>query len=226
MVLSFFRHSSVDHVKRFMLRVKELQAVSPCPVALIAVWGDSPDSLGTLLGEMARRMGIDATIHRFDHGGPVFGSTEAPERMQALSSLANSGLDCLQAYTQDGDHVFYVESDLLWEPETVLRLSGWLDHYQLDALAPMIYAGQAFYDIWGFRGLDGNRFGGIKPYHPDLRETPIVEVSSVGSAFVMRAAVAEEVRIKNGNALVGFWEEARDKGYRVWVAQTEAVRHP
>jgi hypothetical protein len=225
-VISFFRHSSVDFVRRYMARVKELQGISPCPVSLVCVWGDSPESLGVLLGEEARRHGLDAVIHRYDHGGPVYGSTEQPERMKALSGLANSGLDCLQAYVDANDHVFYVESDLLWEPETVLELSNKMTMAGLDALAPMIYAGPNFYDIWGFRGLDGERFGPFKPYHPDLKEHPIVEVSSVGSAFVMRGALVEDVRIKDDYALVGFWRDARAKGYRVFVDQMETVRHP
>jgi hypothetical protein len=190
------------------------------------MWGDSPENLGHLLAVEAKDHGVDIVIGRHDHGGPIFGSTENPARMKALSGLANAGLELLEAYLHEGDQVFYVESDLEWEPNTVLHLASMLSFYNIDAVAPMIYAGKAFYDIWGYRGMDKERFGPFPPYHPSLHERPIVQVSSVGSAFMMTADVAQETRITDDNALVGFWDQAAKLGYRVFVDQGAMVRHP
>jgi hypothetical protein len=94
----------------------------------------------------------------------------------------------------------------------------------VDVVSPLVFAGEAFYDIWAFR-KSGIRFGPFYPFHHELVLDGLTEVDSVGSCLVMRAAVARAVRMSDG-ALVEFCNNARSRGYRVWVDAREQIRHP
>jgi hypothetical protein len=228
-VLSFFRNSAHGQLQRFMRQVADLRAaLAPrYDVGLVAVYGDCTDNTGELLEAFCDALRIPATIVRCDHGGPVYGSTEQPERMRDLSKIANKGLDYVVSMTGPADYfVWYVESDLIWKPETVARLVMRLENEPVAAVAPLIFAGPHFYDVYSFRGLDGSRFAPFAPYHQTLLPEYMTEVSSVGSAFLMKGYVAQHVRIKNDGALPGFWEEARRLGYHVYVDPMERVEHP
>lgn len=228
-VISFFRDTPEPFVHEFMERVGRLRdaAAVGVNVSLCAVYGDSHAAMPGLLMHAGRQVGLEPILCEYNHGGPKYGSTEQPERLSALSDLANAGLTALSPFVDDHDVVWYVESDLRWYANTVGSLIDVLTTSGADAVAPLIFAGKAFYDIWGFRGLDGVRFEPFKPYHASMvTDNRLTEVSSVGSSFVMRGAVAKNVRIQNGYALVGFWEEARRQGYRVFVDRNNLVVHP
>jgi hypothetical protein len=176
-------------------------------------------------GEALHRTGDIGQIDIIErsHGGPVYGSTEEPERLKALSFVVNGVLNFI---SPDIDQVIYVESDLIWEPMMWLRLLSKLKS-GTDVVAPLIFAGQAFYDTWGFRDLSGGRYGPFLPYNGDLKHNgELTEVSSVGSAFVMRGDVARTCRIRDDYSLVGLHRDVRAKGFHVWVDAKEKVVHP
>jgi len=158
------------------------------------------------------------------HRGPVFGSTEAPERMKALSYVCNT---MLSAVRQEDDIVFYVESDLVWDAFTVCALINAAVEREggFDVFAPMVFAGRAFYDIWGFRKY-GQRFNSLPPYHPELTNGHPVELDSAGSCLVMRGEIARNVRITNDYALVGWCDNARKQGYKIAVHPQLWISHP
>lgn len=237
-VLSFFRNSARSgQVTRFFQQVIGLQTqvrYMDMMLRCIAVHGDSVDGTeGTLITEAARAQ-VSLQLIRADHGGPEFGSVDTTARMTALSMIANRGLDAVRL---DDDYVWYVESDLLWSPRVVMGLlselrvremvgEGYESHRQQPGLiAPMPFAGEAFYDIWGFR-KSGHRFGPFHPYHGELKFDDITVVDSVGSCFVMHGAVARTCRIRNGNALVGFCEDVRANGWEVTCDARKKVVHP
>lgn len=192
----------------------------------VAVEGDSTDSTARDLKRGVQTRDLDLTVYTHNHGGPVWGSTENPARLAALSGVANKILDGVR---ESDDVLLYVESDLIWTPESIYQLIGYLDELKgVDVVAPLVFAGRHFYDVWAFRGLDGNRFSPFPPYHADLTETTsdCTFVSSVGSCLVMSERVARQVRICNGQALVGWCEEARRLGYGIVVAPNVRVEHP
>jgi hypothetical protein len=226
-VLSFFRNCAGRQTKRFMNQCAKLAALYPHELHVIAVYGDCVDNTADALRVEALVHNLRLHLVEHNHGQGVFGSTEAPERMKALSGLSNAGLDKVCDLSQGNGKIFYVESDLIWNVNTIMRLCERLNlSVDADAIAPLVFAGEAFYDIWGYRGLDGTRFQPFPPYHPSLKEKGLTEVSSVGSCFVMEAWVLRDTRIKNDNALVGFWEAARANGYRIFVDAGEKVEHP
>jgi hypothetical protein len=226
-VISFFRNTPMRRVREYMERVARLRDVATgTPVSLVAVYGDSDEQQVERLQMEADAVGLNPILCEFNHGGRVFGSVEDKQRFAQLSALANAGLDRLAPFVDDHDAVWYVESDLRWEPRTVGGLMTLMRANDVDAIAPLILDGKRFYDTWAFRTLDDTRFDGSHPYHRVLKREQVVEMSSVGSAFLMRGYVAKNVRIKDNNALVGFWAEARRQGYRVWATSLEQVQHP
>jgi hypothetical protein len=120
----------------------------------------------------------------------------------------------------------YVESDLIWGAGAIWTLIDMALNREsgFDVFAPMIFAGDYFYDVWGYR-KNGSRFTPQPPYHPDL-VNGLTEVDSVGSCLVMRAEVAEVCRIRNDYALVGWCEDARAHGYKIAVHPNLKVYHP
>jgi hypothetical protein len=226
-VVSAFRNMS-GRINRYFRQVHALaEHVGPeHPIRVVAVEGDSFDETELELAHMAELWEIPCDIRKHEHGKTVFGSTEQPERLAALSGVLLEGMT---GVTKDDDVVLYVESDLVWLPHDVGSCLdiAYEQRGDFDIVAPMVWAGEAFYDIWGFRGMDRQRFGPFEPYHKELSRSGLTEVSSVGSCLAMRAEVALKVRPKsNKNALVGWCEEARKKKFRIAVAVDFGVNHP
>jgi len=233
-IISFFRNSAArGQVQRYFQQLHALRSAAPATMRfrLIAVEGDSADNTQAELLAYARGLGL--LNEGFDlvsrsHGKREWGSTEEHERMEALSWVGNGGLERVRP---SDDYVIYVESDLIWRPETMLRTLTMLqktsnDKPIFDVFGIMPFAADAFYDIYAFRHLDGTRFGPFAPYSRDFVLDGINEVSSVGSCLVMRAEVARNVRIPGAEVLVGFCRIAREQGYRIWVDARERIQHP
>lgn len=228
-VVSAFRNSSEDHVLRWSRQVCELVNSGRFDsVRAVAVVGDCKpgDETTDYLQRWAQAGGYNLTIVECNHGGQHFGSVEHPQRMAQLSKVGNAMLDSVE----EGDEfVLYVESDLIWDEPTVYRLLSRLQTFTYaDVLAPLVFAGEHFYDVWAFR-LNGAQFSPFPPYHSDLdmHAQAVRQVDSVGSCLVMRGKVARnrDLRMTNG-ALVEWCNTARQNGYRIGVACNERVEHP
>lgn len=221
-VVSAFRNSSRAQMDRWIGQIHRLRVVAHGIVIPVAVVGDCRPGYNNadyLEGE-------GAAVVRYDHGGPEFGSVESAQRMQQLSGVGNAMLDAAAKYARVGGLVFYVESDLIWSPETALSLGGTVYPRQLDIAAPMIFAGEHFYDVWGFRA-DGQRFSPFPPYSHALTGEKFSYVDSVGSAFVTHREVVTDGRLRmTDGALVEFCGKAKRFNYRIGVVPAERVEHP
>lgn len=255
-VLSFFRNSVIrGQVERYLDQVAALrhhldtvrQPGEAWAIRVYAVWGDCVDETPRALIRGAERRALRMTLIERSHGGPEFGSTERPERLRALSWVANGGLEAIQ----DEDYVLYVESDLVWEPATVRHLLAVLQATEehpddapdgwpapIDVVAPSVVAGapykredtggeyrDVFYDIFVFR-KDGDRFSPFWPYHRGVAHDRPTHVDSVGSCLVMRGDVARACRVIEDNALLGFCKDAWAKGFGVACDLRVKVRQP
>lgn len=223
---SAFRNCS-PNAPRYMERVAALvQHLPDLSFRVIAVEGDSVDNTRQALRIAADYHGVDLDLRTCNHGGRDFGSTEEPDRMVALSKVGNAIFDGVR---EDDGVLVYVESDLRWDPETIAEMiaQAWNREGGFDVFAPLVMAGPSFYDIWGFRGLDGRRFSPHYPFFPGLFPDEVrdsaFEVGSVGSCLVMRTEVARACRIRNDYCLVGWCEDARSQGYRIAVNSTLKV---
>lgn len=224
-VMSLWRNSA-RNAPTYFERLRRFADTYPhIQVRALAVEGDSTDNTQDALHLAARYYDVPMDLVVFNHGGPVHGSTEAPERMKQLSAVFNAGLD---AAPGGFDVLVYVENDLRWEPESIFRLVDGVDNRPgIDVLAPKVMADTAFYDIWAFRGLDGQRFSPFNPWHVDVQRShpgDYVELSSVGSCLAMRPPVARQVRIRDDNAIVGWCADARGKGYSIYMDPGAEVR--
>jgi hypothetical protein len=224
---SAFRNMS-SRINRYFKQVHALaEHIGPDhSVRVIAVEGDSVDETERELVHMAELWQLDTSLRKHDHGHPPFGSTEEPLRLEALSGVM---LEIFKAVKKEDDVLLYVESDLIWKPHEVGSIIdiAFEQREGFDIVAPMVWAGEAFYDIWGFRGLDGQRFSPFEPYHEDLPLHGIGEISSAGSCLAMRAEVAMKVRpTNNKKALVGWCKAARAKKYRIGCAVDFEVHQP
>jgi len=218
---SAFRNSTRDYVQVYMDRVVALRAaLNGSTLRVHAVEGDSANNTVGYLREEAADRKLPLEVVTRDHGGPVFGSTEQPERMTALSHVGNGILEGVQ---DDDQVLFYVESDLVWSPDVILRLIDQLSPGR-DVIAPMVFAGAAFYDIWGFR-VNGHRFGSLPPYYASLSLSGLTPIDSAGSCLVMRAEVARRARMTTG-ALVEFCANARAAGFKIFCDGRERIYHP
>jgi hypothetical protein len=202
---------------------------------MVAIEGDSTDSTRKELDALTYFLPL--SVYTCNHGGPVFGSTEHSDRLTALSKVGNAILD--HSTERDCDVLVYVESDLIWTPETIISLISKVSQ-GYDIIAPLIFAGDLFYDIFVYRGLDGERFSPFYPYHESIGKNTLlykkekdtvlvsrlVEVQSAGSCLVMRAEIARKCRIRNDMALLGFCQDVREKGYHIFVDPSQRIQHP
>ena len=222
-------------ITRYFKRIDALQEHAQQPVRIVAVEGDSVDRTREMLEDYRRYFDLD--IITCNHGQRKFSSTEDEDRLVALSKVGNT----IFGGVRDTDDVLlYVESDLLWTPHNVGTLIDCAAErrYGIDVWGPVVMAGAAFYDVWGYRHLDGTRFSPFETEQPTLgdmvtndlglaREVlPFLELSSIGSCLAMRADVAREVRITDDYCLVGWCKNARAAGYRVGIHWGAQVNHP
>jgi hypothetical protein len=222
---SAFRDAA-GYVERHMRQVRELEdhAGGDHTVRVLAVEGDSSDKTRRALAVWAHTFDLELQLNTHNHGLPPMGSTEAPARMAALSGVGNA---IFAGVRQEDEVLVYVESDLVWGPHHIGSLVDIAAERRggFDVISPMVWAGDNFYDIWGFR-RGGHRFSGGPPYHRELKATGITELDSAGSCLVMRADVARKVPPMSTGALVEWCANARASGYRLGVHRDFHVRHP
>lgn len=153
---------------------------------------------------------------------PYFPSSDFRERWRHLAWVANHTIDQI---TPDDDVFLYVESDLAWEPEDLVRL---VDHLsEVDVCSALnLRANGSYYDIWGSKGIDGRRFSFAPPYHPSLDADGLVEVQSMAGCTAMVAEVARLCRFSPDDCYRGWNRAMRLAGFRVWCDPTIRVIHP
>jgi hypothetical protein len=203
-------HQAETYIPRYFAQVEALRR--EIPVTLYLAEGDSADNTRSTLGAYLKPGDqiIDAT-----HGQMVFGSVDRPERWKQVAFVCNLLLDALP---QTGP-LIYVESDLIWTAETMLRLLADLD--VVDAVAPLCFQRERFYDTWGFRWEDGTHIGSAP-----ARDTGLVKILSAGSCIAMRPEVYRDCRFSDDEAIVGLCREMRAEGFEMWMDTDLAIEHP
>lgn len=131
-------------------------------------------------------------------------------------------------HCQDVDYVLMIDSDLVSFPSNLIEL---LLLHKKDIIAPMVYIEgiDQFYDTFAFR-LNGTRFDVAYPKHPfvppEICGKDPVELTSVGTCYLMRGDVARTVKYDGGDFdHVLFCKSARERGFKVWVDPTVRVEH-
>mgnify|MGYP001599850241 FL=1 len=202
-------------------------------IHLIAAEGDSTDQTWTVLNErlnylFGRIRHVSAqsklTILQVNHGGPVFGSIDNEQRWRNISMVCDK---ILEAVDPEDTFLVYVESDLLWDADTMQYLLGRLEDSGIDAIAPIcIHKPTGLcYGTWDLR-KNGQRFQAHKPYHPEVG-LDLTPIDSAGACIVMRGEVARSCRFSPPElGIVGFGHDISAHGYRLMLDPTLFVFHP
>jgi hypothetical protein len=216
---------------RYFAQVAQLQHALRGALRLILVEGDSTDDTWAQLHR--RCDGLDAVIVKREHGGPAYGSVDLPARWKQLAYCCNGVLDAVRDMT-DVSALIYVESDLVWRPETMLRLLSVAG--TSGAAAPMCFTAPqgldgprgTFYDIWGHM-KDGVNFSPHPPYHPALTNGQrLVAIDSAGSCVVASGGIVRDPRVRfdEADCIRGYCRSIRALGVTLWLDTTCEVRHP
>lgn len=169
----------------------------------------------------------DAEIVTVNHGGPDHGSVVNADRFANLAKVWN---EIWQRIPQDTDAVIFVESDLIWQPATMLALLD--DIEKVPCVAPMTilrregWPPRFFYDNWGY-WRNGTQIGTMPPYFADLLpDTHLLELDCAGSCLVMRGDIARHVYWPSEDVVRGVCRLIREQGGSVWLDPTQKVIHP
>jgi hypothetical protein len=129
----------------------------------------------------------------------------------------------LDRVRDDDDHVLYVDADLKWEADLVPRLLA----HQVDVAAPLCWAErqQRPYDLWGTR-RHGVTISPDEPWFQGVQSRGLQEVDSAACFNVMDAKWARVARFGPTNANVGWHDEIRANGGRIWLDLDARVTHP
>jgi hypothetical protein len=222
-IASIFR-DSVPQLDRYFLQVAKLEAALGEEVSLALCEGDSTDgTYDAIERHLVDHANTDMLV-KVDHGGPKFGSVDHPQRWAQIALCCNAIMDGINP----SGPVIYVESDLLWTPPVMERLLEDLSVYPAVAPMSMIRSGDGFrfYDVWGFRGTDGERFTPHAPYHPDLADgAPLAKIASAGSCIAMQPQVAKVVRFGDNDCVLGLGRDI-NRVASLWIDTRVQVEHP
>lgn len=212
---------SASYLPRYVEQVRKLRAESNEPLHLVAVEGDSVDTTWTDLHQSHE---FDSILH-CEHGGPKYPSVDHPQRWRQLSTVGNVALCAALRQMHPQDRFVFIESDLTWEPATILSLA---DHLlSVDAVAPMSMCGARFYDIWGHM-RDGVRFNAHPPYYrgwtPGTQD--MVPIDSAGSCFALSYEALRVAEFSAIDCIRGIGRSLRTRGFTLWIDPTLSVEHP
>ena len=190
-------------------------------LSLVLGYGDSTDHTDALLFE-ACSGGIGARLIDCAHGGPAYTSVVDAQRFKQLAFVGNK---IFANVPDDADAIIWLESDLIWSPETIVEL---LNHLQWHAcVAPAIMdspPANTWYDSWAFR-KDGLRFTKEPPFHPSL-SAGMNKMDSVGSCVAINVPEFHRLTVPDDTVIVGVCEQIRALGGSVWCDTSLTVYHP
>lgn len=172
-------HGALDHFRRGRI---------------VWVEGDSDDGtyqrLQELSGEFTRQ-NHEVTLIKLDHGGPKYGSVDETDRWWRLEMVWNRAL----AAIQDTEWAVLVESDLVWDYDTLAECMQHVESGVADVVYPMLYSASIpmhFHDSNGFRLLDGTRFTNRPPFVPGgWRGERFVPIQTGGGLIVTRGSTLD-----------------------------------
>lgn len=225
-IVSHFRNA-VNYLERYFEQMAALQRLlvgRGDTLHLILGYGDSSDGTGeALFDECAHR--FSAHLIDVSHGGKVYGSIVHPERFRQLAFVGNT---LWRNIPEDADIAGLVESDLIWQADTLMALlDDLVDLPPGSAVAPMVMHGDGrFYDTFAYRRA-GVRFTNDAPFHRDIRpDGDLLELDSAGSVLLMAGELARKLHFPEEDVVVGLCRQICDGGGGVWLDSRERVYHP
>lgn len=231
-VLSAFRNAT-GYLARYFQQMECLRAAlfaEGHTLHLVLGEGDSVDMTFDMLTLLADQfvsvpgVGVLVDIVDVTHGGSVYGSIEHPGRFRDLAYVGNT---LWSHRLSDTDVAMLVESDLIWQAQTLTALIDDLAH--VEAVAPMVLdspPANTFYDVYAFR-RGGVRFTKEPPYHADLRDdSDLLQLDSAGSVLAIRGELARQLHWPEEDVVVGLCRQIYAWDAAVWLDCNLTVYHP
>lgn len=223
---SSFRDST-GYIDRYFAQVDALHAAlekRADRLRVIIGEGDSKDATRAEVEQHLAEADYLTTFLDVAHGGKKYGSVVNAQRFAQLSQVWNK---IWAAIPKNYSAVLFLESDIIWQPETMLTLLDCLDTYP--AIAPMVLCPRInptfLYDSWAFR-KDGQHIWVGPPYFPDWEMQEPLQVDSAGSVLAMRGALAHRLTWPAEDVIVGVCRGIYELGESVWLHPKLEVQHP
>jgi hypothetical protein len=225
-IVSCFRNATT-YIPRYFDQVNALAvalAKRGDKLTLVLGYGDSTDDTELVLNEEAM-FSMGAILIDVSHGGKHYGSVVNAQRFKQLAYVGNKLWAAIPA---DADVAILVESDLIWDTSTLIRLIDDLE--QVPAVAPMIMhllPPNRFYDRWAFV-KDSINFTNEPPYHVDLltHRDRLLKLDSAGSVLAMHGDLARGLHWPEQDVVVGLCRGIYAAGGSVWLDRELTVYHP
>jgi len=225
---SAFR-DAMPYLQRYFAQVDALDhALHEQGHRLMFVWGEGDSADRTRETLVAAYYRYRVLLVDCTHGGPAYGSVVNEQRFR---QLAHVGKQIFAAIPADADVVVYVESDLVWEPATLLALIERVASGAYPAISPMVllerdgWPADSFYDCWGAIGLNGRHFAHQPPYNAGYTPDKPFPVSSMGSCMAMRGDLARRI-VVDDELFQGVSAQIWRMGESVWIDPNLIIRHP
>lgn len=221
MILASVFRDSEAYLDRYVAQVEALRETMP--VYVVAVEGDSDDNTWKALQD------TDFYCLKVEHGGPRYGSVDHPVRWRQIAAACQVAMIAATRLCEPNDPFCYVESDLLWEPETMVTLVD--DLSRVPAVAPLSMIRQEddgqlrFYDGYGYR-KDGISFGFYPPYFDGYDPEALRPIDSSGSCFATLGHYMPMLNFSPTACITGIGQSLRDNGYNLFLDPTVMVVHP
>lgn len=219
--------SSTAYLTRYFVQVDALRrqlAKRGDALTLVLGEGDHTDDTRAKIPDWLDLVQVDATVVECDHGGPAFGPVVDAQRFRQLAFVWNRIWERIPAGV---DVVLFLESDLIWHPNTVVGLVDRVIQ-GLPAVAPLVLerGSHKWYDTWGFR-RDGQQFRKEPPYADRWPAAgSLLRLDSAGSCIAINGHVARRLHWPEDNVVIGLSRQIYGMAGPVWLDSELKVEHP
>lgn len=220
-IVSVFRNSA-EYLERYVNQIKALR--EHVPVKVVCAEGDSTDdTFLSLIGQ------TDYKVLKVEHGGPTYTSQNVTARWRQLASVCNVALTAGVRELGADEPLCYVESDLVWEPDVLVRLAEHVTRYP--AVSPMSMRPDTahhlgkFYDVWGYT-KNWQQFAHHAPYFDGWSETMMHQITSSGSCVMLSSSAAPLVHFDPADCIKGIGRRLAAANMTLWLDPTLKVVHP
>lgn len=215
-VCSIFMNS-VTYLDTYFAQIGDLSKSQE--LSLVLTEGDSSDDTWN---ELKARWTPGMYMQQIHHGGPHFGSVDNAQRWEQIARVVRPTVN--RALELEPDAVLWVESDLVWDADTMSKLIESVTEAPGRTSCPMVFADTTprFYDIWGYR-LNGKGFLAHPPYFPEdpthftQPGSNLVHIDSCGSCF----ATSDLQTLAEWDGHWPYWGSGNIK-----LHQDLVIRHP
>jgi glycosyltransferase involved in cell wall biosynthesis len=230
-VCSMFRDSQVwcgkeiNQVDRYFSQLLK-QSCGFKGLNILALEGNSTDNTYAKLQEYAS-IYPNINVMQEQNTFHTVVSNEDPRRITGLSKVADTLLDTVSKI-EGLDYILWLESDLIIDMSLIKDLLFATRYTQDDCIiAPMVFIEKrgAFYDTWGFRELDDQRWDSGHRERVALAN-PLKEMSSVGSCALISANLIKCGARFGDGAFVELCRRSRELGGKVYVDVNTKIHHP